>query len=239
MMANLALSISVLEIILQATDAISHTRLQPCVDIQATGQGPVHARQAQATYAGRPAKPNVIRKAKGGDTLEAKQKEKPHKCPSPSLHLCAGRQRRRGSAVKKPRRRSTAEGCAGSERHVVHRPLIEPGNSPPLKVSAGARTRPPSSPHLCAGRQRSRGSAVKPRRRSTAGVVPARSAKSCSARSSNPATDSPPLEGPSEIHQGENPAPLRPHMPVGCVLGGSEEGARMSSSPGDCVVILY
>ena len=63
-------------------------------------------------------------------------------------------------------RSPTAEGCAGSDRHVVQRPLIELGDTPPLKDSAGARTRPPSSPHLCAGRQRRRGSAVKkPRRR--------------------------------------------------------------------------
>ena len=166
MMANLVISISVLEIISQATDAISHTRSQPCVDIQATGQGPVHAWQARATYDGRPAKANVIRKAKGGDASEAKQKEKPRKCPFPSPHCCAGRSSRRGPAVKKPRRRSTAEGCAGSDRHVVQRPLIELGDTPPLKDSAGARTRPPSSPHLCAGRQRRRGSAVKkPRRR--------------------------------------------------------------------------
>ena len=101
MMANV-LSISVLEIISQATDAISHTRSQPCVDIQATGQGPVHAWQARATYDGRPAKANVIRKAKGGDASEAKQKEKPTKCPFPSPHSCAGRSRRRGPAVKKP-----------------------------------------------------------------------------------------------------------------------------------------
>ena len=49
-MANLVLSISVLEIISQATEAISHTISQPCVDIQTTGQGPVHAWQARATY---------------------------------------------------------------------------------------------------------------------------------------------------------------------------------------------
>jgi hypothetical protein len=48
--ADKARSPAFTEIISQATDAISHTRSQPCVDIQATRQGPVHAWQALATY---------------------------------------------------------------------------------------------------------------------------------------------------------------------------------------------
>ena len=83
MMANLVLLISVLEIISQATDAISHTRSQPCLDIQATGQGPVHAWQARATYDGRPAKANVIRKAKDRDVKQTKPKGKSGQHPSP------------------------------------------------------------------------------------------------------------------------------------------------------------
>ena len=199
-----------------------------------------------------------------------------------------------------------ARGSAGSERHVVQRPLVEPGDSPPRKgpsrlrrgenpaplsprtsvrggsgegarrssspgESSGGKCRlgaprraapvgrtrrqPPAQraleappgrdpcpsppPHIYAGRQLRRGSAVKkPRGGVQRREVSARSATSCSARWSNPATAAP-LQGPSKIRRGETPGPLRPQTPVGCVRGASEERARMSSRPGDCVVILY
>ena len=119
------------------------------MDIQATGQGPVHAWQARATYDGRPAKANVIRKAKDRDVKQTKPKGKPGPHPSPPpTHQCgeAAEKGLGGQVVPE----NPARGSAGSERHVVQRPLVEPGDSPqlqgPLRLRRG-ETPAPLSPH--------------------------------------------------------------------------------------------
>ena len=113
-------------------------------------------------------KANVIRKAKGGDAKEAKQKGKPGKRPSPSPHVCTGRQRRRGSAVKKPRRQSAVEGSHGARLGAPRRPAPFDRTNPGWRQPPAQRAfeTPPglesgSSPfsHVCAGRQRRRAAA--------------------------------------------------------------------------------
>ena len=94
---------------------------------------------------------------------------RPLPLPAPT-HLC-GEAAEKGLGGQEAPRRSPAEGSVGSERHIVQRPLVEPGDSRPasraLENPPGRDPGPSPSPNacrLCAGSQRRKGADVQPPR---------------------------------------------------------------------------